>query len=383
LKYQIAAHPDCIALESSWENILGNLNGADHNGSSMNIYKRINKLKKIYIFKHFSEPKLISLSTILVKEKFNVGEYIFKEGEQGDKFYLILTGRVQIRKNGQMIRDLEAGSSFGEVALIRQENRSATVCAIEETNCYTLAKDQFLKMVDKNVQDYISKKISLQDTSIQLKDLYNIKFLGMGKFGKVNLVHNHKTVYAIKAVSRAAAEKRKILTKYFQLERRILLTLDHPFIIKLVKTLRNQNYCFFLMEYVNGVNMDDYLGAKNNQRNIYETKFYAGTIIIVLEYLHNKNIAHRDLKPANIMIDSNGYLKVIDFGTSKVITDFTNTIIGTPHYIAPEILYGKGYSLSSDIWSLGICLYEIFYGCYPFGDSAFDILEVYKDVLHK
>ncbi len=376
MKYQIAAQPDCIALESTWENILSNLNGSN-NGSSMNVYKRINKLKKIYIFKHFSEPKLISLSTILVKEKFKEGEYIFKEGEPGDKFYLILSGRVQISKNEQMIRDLEAGSCFGEMALIKQENRSATVCAIEETHCYTLAKEEFLKLVDKNVQDYISKKICLQDTSILLKDLYNIKFLGKGKFGKVNLVHNHKTVYAIKAVSRIAAEKRKILTKYFQSERKILLTLDHPFIVKLVKTMKNQHHCFFLMEHVNGVNMDDYLNTKKNRRNIFETKFYTAILLLVLEYLHNKNIAHRDLKPANIMIDSNGYLKVIDFGTSKVIVDFTNTIIGTPHYIAPEILYGKGYSLSSDLWSLGICIYEIFYGCYIFGDNAMDILDVY------
>jgi cGMP-dependent protein kinase len=83
------------------------------------------------------------------------------------------------------------------------------------------------------------------------------------------------------------------------------------------------------------------------------------------------------------MIDHMGYVKVIDFGTSKEITDFTHTIIGTPHYIAPEVLYGRGYSLSSDVWSLGICMYEIFYGCCPFGYNAFDILEVYKEILHK
>jgi cGMP-dependent protein kinase len=83
------------------------------------------------------------------------------------------------------------------------------------------------------------------------------------------------------------------------------------------------------------------------------------------------------------MIDHNGYIKLIDFGTSKVITDFTSTIVGTPHYIAPEILTGKGYSLSVDIWSMGICMYEIFYGMFPFGDNATDLLEVYKDILHK
>ena len=83
------------------------------------------------------------------------------------------------------------------------------------------------------------------------------------------------------------------------------------------------------------------------------------------------------------MIDANGYLKMIDFGTAKILKDYTSTIIGTPHYIAPEILQGKGYSLSCDFWSLGICVYEIFYGYYPFGNSANEVIDIYKDVLKK
>ena len=83
------------------------------------------------------------------------------------------------------------------------------------------------------------------------------------------------------------------------------------------------------------------------------------------------------------MIDEKGYIKLIDFGTSKEISDFTYTVIGTPHYISPEVLLGKGYSFSSDIWSLGICMYEIYYGYHPFGENACDILDVYKEVLHR
>ena len=82
------------------------------------------------------------------------------------------------------------------------------------------------------------------------------------------------------------------------------------------------------------------------------------------------------------MIDSSGYLKMIDFGTAKQLTDYTSTVIGTPHYIAPEILKGKGYSLSCDFWSVGICMYEIFYGMYPFGHFATEVIEIYKDILH-
>jgi cGMP-dependent protein kinase len=137
------------------------------------------------------------------------------------------------------------------------------------------------------------------------------------------------------------------------------------------------------MEFVNELNLDDHLTQKRTRRNVYETQFYIGSMLLMLDYLQKKYIAHRDIKPSNIMIDENGYLKMIDFGTAKVLKDYTSTIIGTPHYIAPEILQGKGYSLSCDFWSLGICMYEIFYGVYPFGNSANEVIDIYKEVLKK
>jgi cGMP-dependent protein kinase len=377
------AHPDCIVLEASWDSIIKNLQQVGASNKTLNIFKRINKLKKICIFKHLSEPKLFSLTKLMKKEDFNTGDYIVKENTVGNKFYLINKGRVKISKDKKFIRDMEAGNCFGEMSLIRSENRSASVVADGAVQCYSITKEDFMSIIDKNMQEYIRRKISLQDTSITLGSLYNIKFLGKGKFGRVNLVHNSQNIYAMKAVSRKMAEKRKVLAKYFVLERRIMLTIDHPFIIKLVKTMRNNGFCFFLMEFINGKNLDEVLSARKAFRNKDETRFYIGSLLLVLEYLHKKNIAHRDLKPSNMMIDQNGYLKLLDFGTSKIVTDFTYTIIGTPHYIAPEILQGKGYSLSSDIWSLGICAYEIFFGSYPFGNSALDILDVYKEILYR
>ena len=83
------------------------------------------------------------------------------------------------------------------------------------------------------------------------------------------------------------------------------------------------------------------------------------------------------------MIDNKGYLKLIDFGTAITIENFTSTITGTPHYIGPEVLSGKGYSFSCDYWSLGIITHEVFYNFYPFGNDATDPMEVYRDVLKR
>lgn len=317
------------------------------------------------------------------KEKFGPDEIILKEGTLGDRFFLINRGRVRIFQNDKTIRELEKGNYFGEISLLNKENRTASVASVDNSVCYILTKQDFLSIIDQSILDLIRSKIYFQDTSVLLNELYYIKFLGKGKFGNVSLVHNSKNLYAIKSISKRLVENRKSLSKYFIQERSIMQSIDHPFISRFVKSLQNENFCFFLLEFVNGENLDNYLRVKKNIRDEYETKFYIGILLYTIDYLHKKSISHRDLKPCNIMIDSKGYLKIIDFGTSKIIKDFTHTIIGTPHYIAPEILIGKGYSLTTDYWSIGICMYEIFYGIYPFGNTASDIMEVYKEIVHK
>lgn len=83
------------------------------------------------------------------------------------------------------------------------------------------------------------------------------------------------------------------------------------------------------------------------------------------------------------MIDNDGYLKLIDMGTAKILNmnygvSRTFTIIGTPHYMAPEIVNGKGYSFFIDLWSIGVCLYEFMCGYVPFGDDAEDPYQIYQ-----
>jgi cGMP-dependent protein kinase len=353
-----------------------------------NILRNINKLKKCYLFKNLSENTLESIAKNMKKQKYNKGDVIIQEGTSGNTFYLISKGRVTITKEGKALRVLDTGESLGEKSLLSNDSlRTASAIAEDKVICYVIDKKEFdIILKDENTKEYLLKKLALQNTDIQLDDLYYIKFLGKGKFGSVSLVHNQKNIYAIKAISIKMVEKEKMLWKYFVNERNIMMSLDHPFIVKMVKSLRNKKYCFILMEFVNQINLDEHLSnlsRRRSKKNLYETQFYIGSILLMLDYLQKKYIAHRDIKPSNIMIDTNGYLKMIDFGTAKVLKDYTSTIIGTPHYIAPEILQGKGYSLSCDFWSLGICMYEIFYGIYPFGQTANEVIDIYKEVLKK
>ena len=382
---EMIAYPDCITLEASIDDLAKVMKIDLNKEKPYNILRYINKLKKSYLFKNLSENTLEAIAKNMKKEKFNKGDKIIEEGTYGNTFYLISKGKVSISKEGKNLRILEQGECLGEKSLLSDDSlRTATATAEEKVICYVIYKKEFdMILSDPNTREYLLRKLALQNTDIQLNDLYYIKFLGKGKFGSVSLVHNKQNIYAIKAISIRMVEKEKMLWKYFVNERNIMLSLDHPFIVKMVKSLRNTKYCFILMEFVNELNLDDHLSNKRTKRNLYETQFYIGSILLMLDYLQKKYIAHRDIKPSNIMVDTNGYLKMIDFGTAKILKDYTSTIIGTPHYIAPEILQGKGYSLSCDFWSLGICMFEIFYGIYPFGNNANEVIDIYKDVLKK
>lgn len=124
--------------------------------------------------------------------------------------------------------------------------------------------------------------------------------------------------------------------------------------------------------------------------NNEDSQFYIGSMILAVEYLHKKKVVYRDIKPENIIIDQQGYLKLIDMGTAKVLRSEngicrTTTTLGTPHYMAPEILKGKGYGFNVDLWSIGtffinigVCLYEFMCGFVPFGEDCDDPQEVYE-----
>jgi 3-phosphoinositide dependent protein kinase-1 len=174
-----------------------------------------------------------------------------------------------------------------------------------------------------------------------------------------------------------------------------LTHLDHPNIIKLFATFKENNKLYYVLEYVSGGEFSDYLKIRRKLPKD-QTKFFAAQIINILEYLHNSGIAHRDLKPENLLITSDGHLKCIDFGTARFLN--TNlrpsqifqkkkteeskemespddiepsmaprsTFVGTAQYVAPEMLEDSECSAPADIWALGCMIYQMEVGKYPF-----------------
>ena len=385
-KYTIVGVNGVKLIEFDWDLIVGKFGLGLTSKKVFSYLAKVENLKKISLFKETSTNKLIDIVKLMKKKTFKKDQIIFREGEVGDIFYMIKKGTVQIYKDKKQIREYGQGVCFGEIALLFDEPRTATAISICDSTIFYLTKNDFSTVLDDNMKIYLLQKMALEDGSnTSLDNLYYVKSLGQGKFGDVSLVHNDKTFFAIKAVNRKAAEKQKILIKYYIQERKILLGLQHPFIMKLVKTFKTESNIFFLLEYISGQTMSNYLERRTmkQKHNFQETRFYISILFVALNYLNSKKICHRDLKPDNIIIDERGYLKLIDFGNSVFLNGFTNTMTGTPHYMAPEILLRGGYGFSCDYWSTGIIAYETYYGNYPFGDNAKDPIEVYKEVIKK
>ena len=386
-KYNIVGINGIIKIaEFDWDLIIEKFGLGLNSKKVFSLFAKVENLRNISLFKETPKNKLIDIVKVMKKKMFKKDQIIFREGEVGDILYMIKKGTVHILKDEKKIREYGQGVCFGEIALLVNGPRTATAISMCDSTIYYLTKNDFKAVLDENMVFYLEKKMALEDGfNTSLENLYFSKSLGHGKFGDVSLVHNDKSFFAIKAVNRKAAEKQKILIKYYIQERAILLGLQHPFIMKLVKTFKTESNIFFLLEYISGRTMGNYLNSRTKKQlnNFQETIFYISILFVALNYLNSKNICHRDLKPDNIIIDERGYLKIIDFGNSVQLNGFTNTMTGTPHYMAPEILLRGGYGFSCDYWSVGIIAYETYYGKYPFGDSAKDPIEVYKEVIKK
>ena len=377
----LIAFPDVTSIEANLEDIEETL-GEEYKKNANNIKITVKKLKKVPLLSYLTDNELKIISNHFKTEKYIQGQEIIKEGTDSDYFYILFKGSVTVSRNGKRLRDLEKGSFFGQLSLIGEnKKRTATVVAIANSTCYLIPKEYFNIFLKNDItKDLIKKANSLQNDMIKFENLFYMKHLGMGQFGSVSLVHNNEYIFAIKAILKHDANLKRKIAEYIISERRILLALDHPFIGKMVKSFKNDFFVFFLIEYINGVTMSHLM--KNIELSIKDTRFYIASILLAIEYLHKQNIVHRDIKPSNIMITSKGYIKLIDFGTAKFIMDFTSTVIGTPHYLSPEILLGQGYSFSCDYWSLGVVIYEMVYKCYPFGGHSKDVMEIYHDIMY-
>lgn len=295
----MVATPDCLLVEAEMaqiKKILGSSIAELLNQSSV-----IESLQKVHLFKNFTHKKYEILSEKIGIEKFKNGEIVITQGEEGDKFYILKTGKIDIHVNKNYIRTLNENEYFGERALFFQEPRSATAIANGDIELFYLSKENFSLIIEGTLKEYLMNRLYLQDNTIELKDLNYIKSLGTGNYGQVSLVQSKKTkyFYAVKSLGKKQIDCEQLHTN-IELERAILLQIDHPFIVKLVKTLKDSQHIYFLMEHIRGKELFDTI-REIGILNKYQTQFYGASMMLAVEYLHEKKFIYRDIKPENIL----------------------------------------------------------------------------------
>jgi serine/threonine protein kinase len=220
------------------------------------------------------------------------------------------------------------------------------------------------------------------NTTFNIKDyIVDRKRIGKGSFSTIYKCRHNITnkIYALKEITIDKNKNKISIKREFEIMRK----LNHNNIVKIHDVIIDTqlNNIYFIMDYYENGDLSYFLNKKPLKEKF--TRKYMKQLSNGLKYLLDNNILHRDLKPQNILLSKNYDIKITDFGFATYYTKDTiiNTLCGSPMYMAPEIITRNGYDYKSDLWSVGIILYEMLHGYTPFNVQNF--IELIKEIKKK
>ncbi|KAH0943479.1 hypothetical protein HID58_003116 [Brassica napus] len=264
---------------------------------------------------------------------------------------------------------------------------------------------------DAPLEDDVARNVHPRDRT-SIDDFEIIKPISRGAFGRVFLAKKRTTgdLFAIKVLKKADMIRKNAVESILA-ERDILINVRNPFVVRFFYSFTDRDNLYLVMEYLNG---GDLYSLLRNLGCLEEdiVRVYIAEVVLALEYLHSEGVVHRDVKPDNLLIAHDGHIKLTDFGLSKVgLINSTDDLsgpgtslldeeesrlptsehqlerrkkrsaVGTPDYLAPEILLGTGHGATADWWSVGIILFELIVGIPPF--NAEHPQQIFDNILNR
>lgn len=227
------------------------------------------------------------------------------------------------------------------------------------------------------------------ECKVTKEDFDSLRLLGKGSFGKVVLVRKKDSgeIFAMKVVIKESILQHQRVQDVFT-ERGVLRRSNHPFLCKLHYTFQSEHKLFFVMDYYPGGDLDQWLNKQPAKKlKPHVAKLYAAEVLLAVQYLHQHSIIYRDLKPENILMSRDGHPSLSDFGLSKDfgeeqdIEQRTASFVGSPFYVAPDVLKQKQYTNIIDYWSFGILVFRMLVGRPPFLGRS--MKEVFDNILYQ
>jgi Protein kinase domain/Cyclic nucleotide-binding domain len=380
--------------------------------------QRAHTLRRVQLLRHAPADDLVALWRHLREERVAAGQVICHRGEPGDRFFIVQTGSVEVRlgtgRDSFPLYRLGPGECFGEMALLSGEARSADVVALEDSGLWALDRSDFdavlnesaplLRALNRSMAQRLSMATAVIDQSrfggagtgavgLRFGRYRVVSQLGAGGMAVVySAVHEDTSVAAALKVLPASWGNAPELKARLHREGDTLRRIDHPGVIRLLDIGNVAEHLgggtYIAMEWLPEA-LDRVLCAQSpDPLAPSEALRIAGRVAEALGAVHAAGLIHRDLKPSNILLRADGQPVLTDFGLAAALVDTMgeqrltppNIVVGTADYLAPEVSAGQAADGRSDLYALGVVLYEMLAGFVPFaGRDPLQTLRAHRE----
>ena len=335
-------------------------------------------LSKQRFFRSLDQHTLSLMYSRMSDRHFEQGELLIRQGDKGDSLMVVADGEIEVSviEDGEkhLLKHAGPGEVIGEMALLTDEPRSASVSAYTPVRAYVISAESFHELATRHPE--ISALLTLllasrlgkaKHDALTGNTFHGFRILRCLGRGGTSVVYEAEESgkqrhVALKMMSHRLLYDRVAMGR-FQREAEIIESIDHPNIAKFYGRFEAFRTSFLIMEYCEGVTINSAMAHCKRLPEATARKIL-GQVACAVAHAHDAGIMHRDIKPSNIIATRDGSVKLIDFGLAGRLDDelLTRFLLGTPRYMAPEQMTGKPVGKAADLFALGHVAFEMISG---------------------